>query len=138
MQQQLTLSFFLVREEVSIIMKKLKDLVPVLVNCFQDFLSLIRTLPTLDAQTFECMHSILRSTDLAVGFFIDQVHKVNPESQNCGGDEVNLWNQMISSVLIKNLLDVFPLNPMQDRSEKVLGQHYFLITFPLISLEVWK
>ena len=137
MPQQLTL-IFLVRVELSIVMKKLKDIVPVLINCFQDFLSLIHSMPTLDAQTFDCMFSILTSTDLAARFFIDQVRKDNTESQHCGGDEVNLWNQMISSVLVKNLLGVFPLNSMQDLSEKVLSLHYILIVFSLISLEVWQ
>ncbi|MBA0615680.1 hypothetical protein Godav_015799 [Gossypium davidsonii] len=49
----------------STIIKKLKDLVLVLINCFQDFIPLLISMPQLDAQSFDCILSILQSIDIA-------------------------------------------------------------------------
>uniref|UniRef100_A0A6N2N696 Pre-rRNA-processing protein Ipi1 N-terminal domain-containing protein n=1 Tax=Salix viminalis TaxID=40686 RepID=A0A6N2N696_SALVM len=91
----------IVSAEYSVIIKKLKDIVPVLVNCFQDFLPIVHD--SLDAQSFDCMLSILRSIDLAVSFFIHRILQGHPESQPL--------DQSFSSVLLKKLLSVFPLCP---------------------------
>ena len=95
--------------EYSVIIKKLKNLVPVLVNCFQDFLPVLHD--SLDAQSFDCMLNILRSLDHAVTFFIHGVQQGHPEPPPL--------DQSFSSVLLKKLLVVFPLSPMHHLSEKV-------------------
>ncbi|CAK7342019.1 unnamed protein product [Dovyalis caffra] len=94
--------------EYSVIIKKLKDLVPVLVNCFQDFLPMLHG--SLDAQSFDCMLNILRSIDLAVSFFIHGIQEGHPKLQPL--------DQCVSSLLLKKLLVVFPLSPMHHLSEK--------------------
>jgi len=101
--------FVFICVEYSVIIKKLKDLVPVLVNCFQDFLPVLHD--SLDAQSFDCMLNILRSIDLAVAFFIHGIQQGHPESPPL--------DQSFSSVLLKKLLVVFPLSPMHHLSEKV-------------------
>ncbi|KHG03996.1 Testis-expressed sequence 10 [Gossypium arboreum] len=49
----------------STIIKKLKELVLVLINCFQEFIPLLISMPQLDAQSFDCILSILQSIDIA-------------------------------------------------------------------------
>ncbi|KAG6753043.1 hypothetical protein POTOM_043087 [Populus tomentosa] len=116
--------------EYSIIIKKLKDLVPVLVNCFQDFLPVLHD--SLDAQSFDCMLNILRSIDLAVAFFIHGIKQGHPESPPL--------DQSISSVLLKKLLVVFPLSPMHHLSEKDDDRYVILnivITEIFMHLSEW-
>ncbi|KAG6754021.1 hypothetical protein POTOM_042029 [Populus tomentosa] len=116
--------------EYSVIIKKLKDLVPVLVNCFQDFLPVLHD--SLDAQSFDCMLNILRSIDLAVAFFIHGIQQGHPESPPL--------DQSISSVLLKKLLVVFPLSPMHHLSEKDDDRYVILnivITEIFMHLSEW-
>lgn len=116
----LVVSYAFLSVGFSSIIKKLKDLVPVLVNCFQDFFPLVHSMPSLDAQSFDCTHSILQSIDLAIGFFVYGVHTGKPSSQSpYERPDVEIWDHTISSVLLKKLFSVFPLNPTQHLSEKV-------------------
>ncbi|KAF9680808.1 hypothetical protein SADUNF_Sadunf06G0159900 [Salix dunnii] len=116
--------------EYSDIIKKLKDIVPVLVNCFQDFLPVVHD--SLDAQSFDCMHSILRSIDLAVLFFIHGILQGHPESQPL--------DQSFSSALLKKLLSVFPLCPTHHLSGKDDDRYVILniaITEIFMHLSEW-
>ncbi|XP_020535669.1 testis-expressed protein 10 isoform X2 [Jatropha curcas] len=106
--------------EFSVIINKLKDFVPVLVNCFQDFIPLIHSLPMLDVQSFDCMHSILRSIDLVIWFLVYETNKDNPESHP------PMLDQSISSTLLKKLLGVFPFNPVHHLSEKDDDKYFIL------------
>ncbi|GAY32934.1 hypothetical protein CUMW_004800 [Citrus unshiu] len=111
----------------SSITKKLKDLVPVLVNCFQDFFPSVHHMPLLDAQSFDCMHSILQSIDLVVGFFGYGIHQGKPASQlSYEGPDEAIWDHTISSLLLKKLFGVFPLNPTNHLSEKVDDRFFIL------------
>ncbi|KAM1524028.1 hypothetical protein ACFX15_008342 [Malus domestica] len=69
----------------SIIIPKLKDLVPVLVNCFQDFIPEVQTGSLLNTQSFDCMLSILNSINLAVKFFFYTTDEGKLESQPSQG-----------------------------------------------------
>ncbi|KAJ6406758.1 hypothetical protein OIU84_010300 [Salix udensis] len=120
----------IVSAEYSVIIKKLKDIVPVLVNCFQDFLPIVHD--SLDAQSFDCMLSILRSIDLAVSFFIHGILQGHPESQPL--------DQSFSSVLLKKLLSVFPLCPTHRLSGKDDDRYVILniaITEIFMHLSEW-
>ncbi|KAF9690196.1 hypothetical protein SADUNF_Sadunf01G0170500 [Salix dunnii] len=115
--------------EYSVIIKKLKNLVPVLVNCFQDFLPVLHD--SLDAQSFDCMLNILRSLDHAVTFFIHGVQQGHLEPP---------FDQSFSSVLLKKLLVVFPLSPTHHLSEKDDDRYVILniaITEIFMHLSEW-
>ena len=111
----------------SVIINKLKELVLVLVNCFQDFIPLLNSMPQLDAQSFECILSILQSIDIALRFFIYVTCEERPESKPLQGT----LDQTLSSSLSKKLLGVFPLNSNHHLSVKVFPNHHFgsLMTF---------
>ncbi|TYG54114.1 hypothetical protein ES288_D09G163000v1 [Gossypium darwinii] len=116
---------------ISTIIKKLKDLVLVLINCFQDFIPLLISMPQLDAQSFDCILSILQSIDIAVRFFIYGTHEVAADS---------ICNQTLSSPLSKKLLGVFPLYPKHHLSVKEDDRYFILnivITEIFLHLREW-
>lgn len=100
------------------ITKKLKDLLPILVSCFQEFIPLVHTMTQLESQSFDCMLSILRSIDLVVKFFVHGINKSQKELQIARPDVIQ-WNQTFSPVFLKKLFDVFPVNPTRHLSNKV-------------------
>lgn len=115
----------------STIIKKLKELVLVLINCFQDFIPLLISMPQLDAQSFDCILSMLQSIDIAVRFFIYGTHEVAADS---------ICNQTLSSSLSKKLLGVFPLYPKHHLSVKEDDRYFILnivITEIFLHLRGW-
>ncbi|XP_048432371.1 uncharacterized protein LOC103940629 [Pyrus x bretschneideri] len=106
----------------SIIIPKLKDLVPVLVNCFQDFIPEVQTGSLITTQSFDCMLSILNSIKLAVKFIFYMTDEGKLESKpSQGALDVTLWGDTISMTLVKKFLQVlFPPNMINQLSEKVL------------------
>ncbi|KAK2986040.1 hypothetical protein RJ640_001901, partial [Escallonia rubra] len=91
---------------------KLKDLLPILVSCFQDFIPLTNTMPVLDGQSFDCMLSILQSIDLVVKYFVYETDSDEKETH------VSLRDQKTFPILQKKLFNVFPLNPTHHLSGK--------------------
>ncbi|RXH81400.1 hypothetical protein DVH24_034821 [Malus domestica] len=109
----------------SIIIPKLKDLVPVLVNCFQDFIPEVQTGSLLNTQSFDCMLSILNSINLAVKFFFYTTDEGKLESQPSQGGHGVTMCDTISVTLVKKFLQfLFPLNMRNQLSEKDLGRCY--------------
>ncbi|WCJ34196.1 ARM repeat superfamily protein [Euphorbia peplus] len=106
--------------EFAVTINKLKDFLPILVDCFQDFIPLIHSLPMLDGQSFDCMVSILQSIDLVVRYFVSGTDKVNPDSHSA------MWDQVISSVLVKKLFAKFPYNPVHHLSVKDSEKYFTL------------
>ncbi|RVX06009.1 hypothetical protein CK203_018792 [Vitis vinifera] len=127
------------------IIKKLRDLVPVLINCFHEFIPLVHATMHLDAQSFDCMLYILQSIDLAVRFFVYGTGKSQPglcsSIHPYEGPDMTMWDQDVSPVVLKKLLVVFPLNPRHDLSEKD-GDRYFIlnvvITEIFLHLSEWS
>ncbi|KAF2289646.1 hypothetical protein GH714_037680 [Hevea brasiliensis] len=97
--------------DISVIISKLKDLFPVLVNCFQDLIPLIHNTPQLDAQTFDFLHNILQSINLIVRFFVYATDKGYSESY------ASMSDQGISLVLLKKFLSVFPFNAVHSEKD---------------------
>ncbi|XP_055961555.1 uncharacterized protein LOC126676537 isoform X2 [Mercurialis annua] len=106
--------------EFPVIFSKIKDLLPILVSCFQDFIPLIHSMPSLDAQSFDCMLSILRSIDLVVRFLVYGTDKGNSETHH------SLWDPNTLSVSLKKLFAMFPLNPVHHLSEKDDDRYFSL------------
>ncbi|KAM7265835.1 hypothetical protein ACFE04_003518 [Oxalis oulophora] len=110
---------------------KLSDLVPVLVNCFQDFVPLVHSTSTLDAQSFESMISILESINLAVKFFIYQSPEGKRQwilSTTTRESDDTALTHITKTLLIalKKLLSLFPLNPTHHFSEKDEDRYFVL------------
>lgn len=102
------------------IIRKLKDLVPVLVNSFQEFIPLVLTKENLDGKSFGCMASILHSIDLIVRSFVHGYDKKLEFSSSNGRDDMGVWDVTVSSAFLKKLFPLFPLDPVHHLSEKVL------------------
>ncbi|KAL3627682.1 hypothetical protein CASFOL_029045 [Castilleja foliolosa] len=85
------------------IIKPLKDLLPILVGCFQDFMPWLHSSSQLDSQSRDCLQFILQSIDLIVRFLASGIRESD---------------QLISPMILKKLWDVFPLNLVHHLSGK--------------------
>ncbi|KAG5556427.1 hypothetical protein RHGRI_006875 [Rhododendron griersonianum] len=114
----------------SVIHKKLKDLMPVLVSCFEDFIRLAHTMTQLDPQSFDCMLSILKCIDLVVKFFADGISDCQQELQvsmpSCEGLAATIQGQTIMPSFLKKLFDLFPLNLTYHLSGKDDDKYFIL------------
>nr|XP_043635308.1 uncharacterized protein LOC122606512 [Erigeron canadensis] len=106
-----------------VIAKELKGLLPILVGGFQDFMPSVLTMPTLEAQSFDCVLSILKSIDFVVKFFVygngrNQQAEVSLTS--------NRRDQDMLQIVLKKLFVVFPLNPAHQSSGKDDNRYFIL------------
>ncbi|CAH8312798.1 unnamed protein product [Eruca vesicaria subsp. sativa] len=117
---------------------RLKEIVGVLINCFQDFIPLIHSPGGFDEKSFSCLHHILCGIGYAIKFSIRMhIQKQNlwlPASED---DILLLLDQDIAPIISKKLLGSFPLNPENNLSGKV-DERYFILNSVLteIFLEV--
>lgn len=108
-------------------LEKLKGLVPVLINCLREILSVVNSLPSLEFQSFDCMLTILQSIDLAVKFFIATIDKSESDLQTTlGGATLATLDQGVASVILKRLCVLFPLNPAHHASQKDSDRYFTL------------
>ncbi|XP_054819603.1 uncharacterized protein LOC129318695 isoform X2 [Prosopis cineraria] len=102
-----------------LIIKKLKDLLPVLLNTFQEFIPQALASPKLDGMSSACMLSILNCIDMIIRSFIYGSYGKQSESLSSLGEPgVMIWDDAISSLMLRKLFSLFPLNPVHDHSEK--------------------
>ncbi|KAK9090537.1 hypothetical protein Sjap_023714 [Stephania japonica] len=123
---------------VSSIVKKVEDLVPVLIRCFQELTSSVRVMPLVNAQSYECMLCVLQSIDLAVNFFVHVTSKCEKGFEGsvpCIYKESNVkaGRQSAMPMLLKKLLDVFPLTPCNGSSGKD-GDRYYVLNVGLVEV----
>jgi pre-rRNA-processing protein IPI1 len=112
---------------------KLKDIVLVLVNSFQEFTALFNARENLEGKSFGCMTSILHSIDLIVRSFVYGIDKKLECTSSQGGANVAVWDVSVSSAFLKKLFPLFPLHP--DRLPQKVDLHLFLLSFRVISKE---
>lgn len=99
---------------------RLKEIVGVLINCFQDFIPLIHTPGGFDEKSFSCLHHILCSIGYAIKFSIRMhVQRQNMWLPAYEDDTLMLLDQDIAPLISKKLLGSFPLNPENNLSGKV-------------------
>ncbi|KAL3825702.1 hypothetical protein ACJIZ3_021731 [Penstemon smallii] len=92
------------------LVKKSKNLLPILVGRFQDFMPLMHTTSQLDAQSCDCLQFILQSIDLIVRFLVcgsEPDPQILPTSQK---PDVTTYDPLISPMMLKKLWDLYPLN----------------------------
>ncbi|XP_038984219.1 testis-expressed protein 10 isoform X2 [Phoenix dactylifera] len=127
---------------ISSIDKKLLDLVPILINCFQESTTLIRAMPIIDAQSFDCMLCTLQCINLAVKIV---VHKIKKPFVSTGPFPPSLSDgpdMMRSSmfVYLKKLWEIFPVVQMHQSAEKEDDRYFTLnvgITEIFLHLSEW-
>ncbi|KAK6147635.1 hypothetical protein DH2020_018547 [Rehmannia glutinosa] len=125
------------------IIKPLKDLLPILVGCFQDFMPLLHSSSQLDLQSYDCLQFILQSIDLIVRFLASGVCRNEPDSQilpPCQKPGMITYDQLISPMILKKLWDAFPLNLVRHLSGKGDDRIFMLntvITKIFLQLSNW-
>ncbi|KAL6507777.1 hypothetical protein OROGR_023972 [Orobanche gracilis] len=116
---------------LSDIIKPLKDLLPILVGCFQDFMPLLRGSSQLDLQSCDCLQFILQSVDLIIRFLFSGSCRSEPVPQSlppCPKSGMNTYESLISPLMFKKLWDVFPLNLVRRLSMKDEDRIFLLNT----------
>lgn len=93
------------------IIMKLKDLVAILINSFQEFTTLFNAKENLEGRSFGCMSFILHSIDLIVRSFVYGIDKKSECTSSQGGANVAIWDVSVSSTFLKKLFPLFPLDP---------------------------
>ncbi|GJU30927.1 armadillo-like helical domain-containing protein [Tanacetum coccineum] len=112
------------RSGFSVTANELKGLLPILVGGLQDFMPSVLTMPTLEAQSFDCVLSILKSIDLVVKFFVNGRGRSGP--QLIVSPPYNRSDQDALQMVLKKLFTVFPLNPTKQSSEKDDNRYFVL------------
>ncbi|KAL2503103.1 ARM repeat superfamily protein [Forsythia ovata] len=127
------------------VIKKLKDLLPILVSCFQDFMPMIHTIPQLEAPSFDCMLLILQSIDLVVRFLVCGIGRSRQDSQTLlppkQKPDTTMCDQFISLAMLKKLWGIFPLNLVHHPSKKDDDRIFMLnivITEIFLQLSNWN
>ncbi|CAE6123208.1 unnamed protein product [Arabidopsis arenosa] len=97
----------------------LKEIVGVLINCFQDFIPLIHAPRGFNKQSFNCIHHILHSIGYAIKFSIRR-HSQRQATWLPASEEntMMILDPYIASMLSKKLLGSFPLNCKNNLPEK--------------------
>ncbi|KAK6802497.1 hypothetical protein RDI58_000277 [Solanum bulbocastanum] len=123
--------------DLSGVVNKLTDLLPVLVSCFQDFSPLIHSMAHVDVQSFDCMSFLLQSIDLVVRFFVHASGNNQHDFQNLAPaykkNNLSICDQSISAVTLRKLWDEFPLSPNHCLSEKD-GDRYFMLNIVITEI----
>ncbi|KAK4275424.1 hypothetical protein QN277_018510 [Acacia crassicarpa] len=124
-----------------LIIKKLKDLVPILLNSFREFIPQAHASPKLDGTSSSCMLSILNCIDMIIRSFTYDSNGELSESQSSLGDlGMMIGDEAISSLMSRKLFSLFPLNPVHDHSEKEYDKYLELnmvVTKVFFQLNEW-
>ncbi|XP_030499534.2 uncharacterized protein LOC115714916 isoform X1 [Cannabis sativa] len=125
----------------SAIIPIVKDLVPILLNYFEEYIPSVKAAPLYDAQSFDCMLCLLQSINLSIKFYLCFTYGDNLKLwSSYKGLDANVWAKTISTVISKKLIVVFPLNPVHRVSEKGAEMYYTLnstITEIFLYLSEW-
>ncbi|XP_057526362.1 uncharacterized protein LOC130805595 isoform X1 [Amaranthus tricolor] len=108
-----------------LIIGKLKNLVPVLVNCFYGLMPVIHPQLQLDSHSFVCMLSILQSLDQVVQY-VYEVRKYQLDLRSSMSffvsTEIPIQDEKVPSSLLDRLFAAFPMQ--QARSLSKENDHY--------------
>nr|XP_010315603.1 testis-expressed protein 10 homolog isoform X1 [Solanum lycopersicum]XP_010315605.1 testis-expressed protein 10 homolog isoform X1 [Solanum lycopersicum]XP_025885138.1 testis-expressed protein 10 homolog isoform X1 [Solanum lycopersicum] len=123
--------------DLSGVVNKLTDLLPVLVSCFQDLSPSIHSMAHVDVQSFDCMSLLLQSIDLVVRFFVHASGNNQHDFQNLAPaykkKNLSISDQSISAVTLKKIWDEFPLSSNHCLSEKD-GDRYFMLNIVITEI----
>ncbi|XP_048501199.1 uncharacterized protein LOC104892105 isoform X3 [Beta vulgaris subsp. vulgaris] len=109
-----------------LIVGKLKDLVPVLVNCYYGLMSVAHSQPLLDSHSFDCMLSILQSIDLVVQYNVYGISKyqldLHTSMSAFASSKIGVQDEKFPSLMLDRLFAAFPMQPIRSLPEE--DDHY--------------
>lgn len=97
--------------------ERFQDLVPALVSCFQESCSLIRLIPAIDTQSFDCLLCTLRCINLLVTLFVEKLNRLCARPVHLTSLPDGSPYDML--VLLKKLWETFPIGQMHHSTTKV-------------------
>lgn len=93
--------------------RQLKDILPILVACFHDFIPLMHSTSQLDLQSCECMQFLLQSIEIIVKLFVGGISESESDTKIiplCGKPGLTACNKLLPPMILKKLWDAYPLN----------------------------
>ncbi|XP_057778332.1 uncharacterized protein LOC130997076 isoform X2 [Salvia miltiorrhiza] len=93
--------------------RQLKDLLPILVGCFHDFMPLMHSASQLDLQSCDCMQFLLQSIEIIVKVLVGGIRGSESDPKIlpfCGKPSLTAYNKLLPPMILKKLWDVYPLN----------------------------
>ncbi|PKA62967.1 hypothetical protein AXF42_Ash007763 [Apostasia shenzhenica] len=122
--------------------KKFEDLVPALVNCFEESISMIRAVSVANAPLFDCSICTLQCVNLAVELFLDVMNKFLPRSAPLvalpdGGPDFAVSDIL---QLLKKLWEAFPIVQIHGATAKESERLFILnveIAVTFLNLFKW-
>lgn len=93
--------------------RQLKDLLPILVGCFHDFMPLMHSTSKLDLQSCDCMQFLLQSIEIIVKVLVSGIRGSESDPEivpSCGKPGLIAYNKLIPPMVLKKIWDVYPLN----------------------------
>ena len=101
------------------VVKKLDQLMPILVNCFRESTSLIRTTPAFDSQSFDCMLKTIQCIHLAAKVLVNESHL--PSSSSLPALFIGPNGRSTLFTQLSKLWESFPIGKMHSSTEKVIS-----------------
>lgn len=110
------------------VLKRIEDLVPLLVNSFHDSALSIQAMPVIDGQSFDCILCTLQNINLAVKVFVDEINRPHMSHEFSSTLPSNGTKLMPNTMLmyLKKLGDSFPIDKIYHSAEKVSLFIFFL------------
>ncbi|XP_041997501.1 uncharacterized protein LOC121747513 [Salvia splendens] len=93
--------------------RQLKDILPILVACFHDFIPLMHSTSQLDQQSCECMQFLLQSIEIIVKVLVGGICESESDTKIipfCGKPGLTACNKLLPPMILKKLWDAYPLN----------------------------
>ncbi|KAH7679365.1 Pre-rRNA-processing protein Ipi1 N-terminal protein [Dioscorea alata] len=124
------------------VLKRIEDLVPLLVNSFHDSVLSIQAMPVIDGQSFNCILCTLQNINLAVKVFVDEINRPHISHEFSSTLPSNGNKLMPNTMLmyLKKLGDSFPIGKIYHSAEKEGEKFFFLnlgITEIFLHLITW-
>ncbi|KAL5721521.1 hypothetical protein ACHQM5_005158 [Ranunculus cassubicifolius] len=117
--------------DFSYITDRLEHLIPVLVNCFKELIPSVLEKPVVDSMSYECMLCVIQSIDLALKHFIygSKTRRTDFKISVLSLSKVpgaTIWGENTLPILLKKLLEVFPLTSVHNSAQKNDERYYIL------------
>ncbi|KAH7688883.1 DNA polymerase Y-family little finger domain-containing protein [Dioscorea alata] len=117
------------------VLKRIEDLVPLLVNSFHDSALSIQAMPVIDGQSFDCILYTLQNINMAVKVVVDEINRPHMSHEFSSILPSNGNKLMPNTMLmyLKKLGDSFPVGKIYHSAEKE-GERFFILNLGITEI----
>ncbi|KAM0941753.1 putative pre-rRNA-processing protein Ipi1 [Dioscorea sansibarensis] len=117
------------------VLKRIEDLLPLLVNSFHDSALSVQAMPVIDGQSFDCILCTLQNINLVVKVFVDEINRphMSHEFSSTLPSNGNKLMPKIMLMYLKKLGDSFPIGEICHSAEKE-GKRFFILNLGITEI----